>query len=135
MEWAITNRPLNTSRLLNEYSDTRILQDELVRRGIATFEAAEKFLHPDLYVETSPFDFPQMEAAVDRVNQAIKSGEKIGVWGDFDVDGQTSTALLVDALRKQGAKVHFHVPVRGPESHGISLPALKTFLTGGLDLI
>jgi len=47
------------------------------------------------------------------------------VWGDFDVDGQTSTAILIQTLRSLGADAAYHIPVRGPESHGIAIPFLK----------
>jgi single-stranded-DNA-specific exonuclease len=69
-----------------------------------------------------------MEIAIDRLLHAIQRKERIGVWGDFDVDGQTSTSILVAALRQLGADVIYHIPVRGPESHGIGLPQLGSFL-------
>ena len=65
----------------------------------------------------------------------LNEKKTIGVWGDFDVDGQTSTTLLVSALRELGGNVIYHIPVRGEESHGISLPALQKFLQRGVDLI
>ena len=57
------------------------------------------------------------------------------IWGDFDVDGQTATALLYSALRRLGARVSYHVPNRFSEGHGIHLPTLKRRLDGGVDLI
>ncbi len=59
------------------------------------------------------------------------------MWGDFDVDGQTATTLLVSGLRGLGAKVIYHIPVRARESHGVGLPVLKQILegaAGGRDL-
>jgi single-stranded-DNA-specific exonuclease len=59
------------------------------------------------------------------VKEAIRCGEQVCVWGDFDVDGQTSTTLLVSALLDLGAQVSFHIPVRERESHGVSLTVFK----------
>jgi single-stranded-DNA-specific exonuclease len=76
-----------------------------------------------------------MERAVDRLLRAIRAGERICVWGDFDVDGQTATSLLVSALHSLGARVSYHIPIRSQESHGISLPALQKQIEAGLDLL
>src|SRR3990172_7988155 len=80
-----------------------VVAETLVRRGIATPDAASRFLDPGAYSPASPGDLPDMDRAVDRVQRAVRGGERILVWGDFDVDGQTSTALLVSALGDLGA--------------------------------
>ncbi|MFZ6030598.1 MAG: single-stranded-DNA-specific exonuclease RecJ [Chloroflexota bacterium] len=107
----------------------------LVRRGVTTPEAARAFLDPDAYTPASPFDLPGMQAAVERLAHAIRCGERICVWGDFDVDGQTSTAILVSTLRALGAQVSFHIPVRARESHGVNLPVLERVIADGAQLI
>ena len=76
-----------------------------------------------------------LRAAVDRLLRAIQHGERICVWGDFDVDGQTSTTLLVACLRRLGAQVDFHIPVRASESHGVNLQVLSQILDGGVRLV
>jgi single-stranded-DNA-specific exonuclease len=65
---------------------------------------------------------PDLESAARRLHNAIAKHESILVWGDFDVDGQTSTALLVSVLRGLGADPGFHIPVRALESHGSTCP-------------
>ncbi len=107
-----------------------LLAASLLRRGIHTVAAAQRFLDPAAYTPADPFDLPDMEAAVGRVRQAIEGGETILIWGDFDVDGQTSTALLVQALRDLGATVNYHIPNRFREGHGIHLETLKSLLSG-----
>lgn len=107
----------------------------LSRQGINIAADARAFMDFRFYTPSSPYDFPDMEKSVERVLRAVKSGELIGVWGDFDVDGQTSTAVLISTLRKVGAKVTHHIPVRGPESHGIKLDVLKDFIKQGITLI
>ncbi|MBK8821184.1 MAG: DHH family phosphoesterase [Anaerolineales bacterium] len=104
----------------------------LLRRGISTPEAAEAFLHPDAIPSTP---FPNIEPAVERIQLAIRNQEKICVWGDFDVDGQTSTALLVQALQALGADVVYYIPIRGKESHGVHVESLKPILDHGATLI
>ena len=84
----------------------------LLRRGFSDRAAIRAFLDPDLYTPASPFDLTGMQTAVDRLAAAIQNGESICVWGDFDVDGQTSTTLLVSTLKELCGKVTFHIPIR-----------------------
>jgi single-stranded-DNA-specific exonuclease len=107
----------------------------LVRRGIRDTAAARAFLNPQSYSPTPPEVFPGMAAACERIEQAITRREHICVWGDFDVDGQTSTTLLVSALRGLGAEISFHIPVRATESHGVNIENLKPVLDGGVSLV
>jgi single-stranded-DNA-specific exonuclease len=107
----------------------------LARRGILSAQAAQAFLDPNHYHPTPPAALPGLQAAADRLEVSIQSGEKICVWGDFDVDGQTATTILVSALRNLGAQVRYYIPIRLQESHGISLSALKKQIELGLDLL
>lgn len=102
-----------------------LVAQTLVRRGIHDSQTAQAFLDPSYYKPAPPTDLPDLARATDRVEQAISQQETILVWGDFDVDGQTSTTLLVEALRDLGARVTFHIPVRATESHGIKVPFLE----------
>ena len=106
----------------------------LARRGILTAGAARAFLDPALYVPADPFDLPDLEVAVERLRLAIERGEQIVVWGDFDADGQTATALLFEALGALGAEVAFHVPGR-EEGHGLHEAGLERLIAGGARLI
>ncbi|MEO8609049.1 MAG: single-stranded-DNA-specific exonuclease RecJ [Chloroflexota bacterium] len=112
-----------------------VVAERLARRGLMTPESAHRFLDSAAYTPASPDDLPDMDRAVSRLQKAIRNHEQILVWGDFDVDGQTSTALLVSALRDLGANVGYHIPNRFSEGHGIHIPTLKTFLDGGADLL
>ncbi len=107
----------------------------LARRGLTEPAAARAFLDPAAYTPAPPSAFPDMARAVNRLWRAIRGREPICVWGDFDVDGQTATALLVDALADLGADVSYHVPVREIESHGIALPPLRDVIAEGARLI
>ena len=107
----------------------------LARRGILTPAAAAAFLDPARYIPCPATALPGLSAAADRVEAAIRRQEPICVWGDFDVDGQTSTTVLVSTLRDLGAAVTFHIPVRARESHGVNLPVLSEILAGGARLV
>jgi len=109
-----------------------LIEQTLFRRGITTLEAAHAFLHPDSLPSTP---FPGIEPAVERILLAIRKKEKVCVWGDFDVDGQTSTTLLVQTLQAAGADVSYYIPVRGRESHGVHIESLKPILDNGVTLI
>ena len=107
----------------------------LWRRGMTDPVQALAFLDPRVYRPASAWELPGMEQAVERLFKALKVREKICVWGDFDVDGQTSTTLLVSTLQELGADVFFHIPLRDTESHGIKLPALQQALGQGAQLV
>lgn len=109
-----------------------LLKQTLIRRGIATPDSARAFLHPD---ESSSTPFPDIENAIEIINQAIQRKDRICVWGDFDVDGQTSTAVLVQTLRSLGADVVYYIPIRGKESHGVHIESLKPILDNGIKLL
>jgi single-stranded-DNA-specific exonuclease len=107
----------------------------LARRGVDAPAAVDAFLNPAGQPSVSPYELPGMRAAVERLLRAVDGGETIGVWGDFDADGQTATALLVEALRKLGARVIFHIPVRSRESHGVSPEYLAEMIAEGARLV
>ena len=109
--------------------------DVLVRRGIRDPRLARGFLDPNYYSPASPYQLSGMDVAVERLLDSFQKGEKICVWGDFDVDGQTATTTLVSGLRSLGGQVNYHIPLREKESHGVNLPALRRLVEDGLDLL
>jgi single-stranded-DNA-specific exonuclease len=107
----------------------------LARLGINTPEAARAFLDPDRYHPSPPTELPNLARAAERLERAIHDRERICVWGDFDVDGQTSTTILFSTLQDLGADVLYHIPIRAIESHGVHLPTLKRTIARGTDLV
>lgn len=107
----------------------------LAERGLLTPQAALAFLDPAHYHPTAPLELPDMTIAVERLQTAIARGERILVWGDFDVDGLTATALLVEALRSLGAQVDWYIPDRRTESHGVHWSSLQPFLGRGVRVL
>ncbi len=119
-----------------------LVAEALVRRGVTTPAAARAFLDPNHYSPASAVELPDIDRAADRVWRGLAAGERIAVFGDFDVDGLTATALLVEALRRLSstmgtqdiAHIHYRVPQRN-QGHGINLLALDELLDQGTSLL
>lgn len=112
-----------------------ILAQLLVQRNLTTVDEVRGFLDPAYYRPAPPEVLPDVDRAVARLSRAIDQREPIWVWGDFDADGQTSTTLLVSALRQLGGFVRYYIPNRMTESHGIKLSALERVLAQRAGLI
>jgi single-stranded-DNA-specific exonuclease len=111
----------------------------LARRGFTDTEAAMAFLDPDHYRPAPPTDLPNMVKAAERIEQALRRGDKVCVWGDFDADGETSTTILVSTLQDLAASggeptIVYHIPHRR-ESHGVNLTALERVIAEGSSLV
>jgi single-stranded-DNA-specific exonuclease len=98
----------------------KVLVSLLVKRGITNYEDARSFFRPDLNELHDPFLMQDMAIAVSRINQAITSGEKILIYGDYDVDGTTSVALTFSFFKKIYSEIDFYIPDRYREGYGIS---------------
>ena len=107
-----------------------LVAEHLKRKGIVSADAARRFMSAAAYTPAPAAELPDIEPAVERLRRAIDAQERILVWGDFDVDGQTATALLYSALKQRGARVGYHAPNRFSEGHGIHLATLKRKLAG-----
>lgn len=105
----------------------------LYNRGIAPADV-QSFLQPSEPAGESPFRLPDMSRAVDRIYAALLHREHIGVYGDFDVDGVTATALLVRVLRELGGTPHVYIPERTVEGHGLKETGLEALKQEGASL-
>ena len=106
----------------------------LSRRGIHSSEDLRRHLSLS-HLPYDPSLLPDMDAAVDRLRTAVNRGERVGVFGDFDVDGITGTAILAEGLRSLGAEPIPYLPIRGEEGHGLSRPAIDSLIDSGARLI
>ncbi|HEY8239884.1 MAG TPA: DHH family phosphoesterase, partial [Kiritimatiellia bacterium] len=97
----------------------------LISRGFTDPVATERYLHPRLSDLTDPFLLPDMAKAVDRVWHALEKGERIAIYGDYDVDGITSTSLMIRVLCALGAKVEPFLPHRIDEGYGLSMDGIR----------
>jgi single-stranded-DNA-specific exonuclease len=107
-------------RLAKELKLPPALTEVLVQRGYSSVEAAANFLNPRLAQLRPPEEIPNISVAVDRLQEALKRKEKIILYGDYDVDGITSLALLCRALRALGGNIHCFIPERASEGYGLS---------------
>lgn len=98
----------------------------LVQRGCRTAEDVCEFMNPALSTLRDPFNLPDMDRAVERARRALKDGEKITVFGDYDADGVCSTALMVRVLRGLGGNVSAYIPGRLENGYGLSPDALES---------
>ncbi|MBQ6395513.1 MAG: DHH family phosphoesterase, partial [Atopobiaceae bacterium] len=112
--------------LVREFGISRLAARVMAARGLGDPGTASRFLHPSLEDDwLDPEGIPGLMAVADRVEQAIRTHEEMAVFGDFDVDGMTSTALLTLALRHLGGNVHPFIPNRFGEGYGLSVAALE----------
>ncbi len=107
----------------------------LYNRGLRDRDAVQAFLSPDERDSHDPFLLPDMEAAVERLANAVQDGEIIGVFGDFDTDGLTATAVLVKALEELGATAIPYLPDRTDEGHGLNALAVGSLRGQGISLM
>ena len=107
----------------------------LVQRNIRTFEEAKAFFRPRLADLHDPFLMKDMEKAVNRLNQAIERQEKVLIYGDYDVDGTTSVALMYLFLKDKIENLHFYIPDRYSEGYGISPKSIEYAANNNFSLV
>lgn len=112
-----------------------ILKQIVFNRGLATDAEARAFLKAEPSSNTDPFQLIGMHATVDRICYALQHDEPIAIYGDYDVDGVTATALLVQALTALGANVRGYIPNRFDEGYGLNKDALDSLKADGVKLV
>ncbi|MBQ2364560.1 MAG: single-stranded-DNA-specific exonuclease RecJ [Alistipes sp.] len=113
-----------------------VLTNLLVQRGIDTVEKAKKFFSPSLRDLHDPFLMKDMERAVERIERAVKTGEKVMIYGDYDVDGTTAVALVYKFLSQIGHKnLLFYIPDRYVDGYGISIRSIDHAVRKGVTLV
>ena len=123
------------AELARRFANCAPVADLLVQRGITTIDAAEKFFHPSLRDLHDPFLMPQMDIAVERLNRAMGSKEKIMIYGDYDVDGTTAVALVYRYLQNFYSELDFYIPTRYDDGYGISLQSIDMLAEQGVSLV
>ena len=112
-----------------------VLKQILFNRGYSTDAEARTFLKAESSSNTDPFQLIGMNAAIERINYSIDNDEPIAIYGDYDVDGVTATALLVQALEGFGANVRGYIPNRFDEGYGLNTDALDSLKADGVKLV
>ena len=130
-----TSSPQVVRRLSSELGVDPVLAELLVQRGVNTFEEARSFFRPDMNNLYDPFLMKDMDKAVERVRRAVVSGEKILVYGDYDVDGTTAVSLVYSFLSRLTNAVDFYIPERYDEGYGVSYRGIDWAHENGFSLI
>ncbi|HSO11196.1 MAG TPA: single-stranded-DNA-specific exonuclease RecJ [Anaerolineales bacterium] len=112
-----------------------VLKQILFNRGYGTDGEARAFLKAEPNSDTDPFQLIGMQSAVDRIRYALENNEPIAIYGDYDVDGVTATALLVQTLEGLGANVRGYIPNRFDEGYGLNREALDSLQHDGVKLV
>ena len=127
--WSLaTPQPLLAGQLAASVGISTLLAQCLLNRGFSEPAVIDHFLAPRLKHLADPFQLPNMAAAVDRLFQAREQNEALVIFGDYDVDGVTSTALLTEVLRTLGWRVDFYLPSRMEEGYGLSADGVDNCL-------
>ena len=127
--------PEKVDRLATELGVDRVLAELLVQRGVETFQQARAFFRPSLEDLHDPFLMKDMDKAVERLHEAITKGQKILVYGDYDVDGTTAVALVYSFVRRFTKRVEYYIPDRYDEGYGVSYKGLDWASDNGIDLL
>lgn len=127
--------PNVVSKLHEDLGISTVLCAMLAQRGINSFEQAKAYFRPSLADLHDPLLMKDMKQAVERINQAIESGERILIYGDYDVDGTTAVSLVFSFLRNHYDQLDTYIPDRYNEGYGISLMGIDYAEDNGISLI
>ena len=135
--WAVREKPDNedVKKLADELTIDTILSTLLIHRGIHNYEDARYFFRPDLRHLHDPFLMRDMEQAIERIEKAIASGEKVLIYGDYDVDGTTAVSLVYSFFSQRYDRIEYYIPDRYREGYGISTEGIDYAADNGFSLI
>lgn len=114
---------------------SKVVAQVLINRGITTIEEARAFLKPEFDLLNEPLLMKDMDKAVERIMLAVQKGEKIRVFGDYDVDGITSTTIMMRVFQQMNARADYYIPARLTEGYGLNDEAVKKAAADGVSLI
>lgn len=134
-QWNITEGSKTARAALRRAGLPTLVATILSARGITAVGQAREIFSSGLRQLQDPMTMRDMDKAVSRIRQALEKGEKIAVYGDYDVDGITSTCLLTHYLRSRGGEVVYRIPNRLEEGYGVNAPAVKALAEQGVTLI
>ena len=134
-QWSIPGLPAQAVDRLTGAGYPYLVSSVLASRGVTTPEEAAAFLERDRELPYSPFLMKDMDRAAGRVNRALADGERIAVFGDYDVDGITATVILVDYLLSRGGDVVHYIPRRIEDGYGLGKDAILSLHDQGVRLL
>ncbi len=134
-QWVIAPRDDRAAALARALKVSPLTAQVLINRGITDSDVGTAFIRPKLTDLIGPEQMPGIEPAVGRIQEAIKNGEKITVYGDYDVDGITGVSILWQLLTLLGAEVDYYIPHRIDEGYGLNTEAIESLAQGGTKLL
>ncbi len=126
---------VSARRLAAASGTNEVVAQLLLNRGVTDADAAKLFLHAPMNGLHPPSLIPGMDDAADRLASAVSSGERVCVYGDYDVDGTTGTAILFALLSKLGGNVTFDIPLRLEDGYGLNEPAVRKMAADGVKVL
>ena len=135
IKWEIKPQDENLVKTLSSYGFDSVIARLLINRGCLTAEAAEEFINSENIPLLPSELLPDVEAAAEKIKNAVLQNKKITVYGDYDVDGVTSVASLVRYFRKNGVDADFYIPDRKDEGYGLSIAAIDKIKENGTEFI
>src|SRR5439155_2436920 len=133
--WIIAPPHEQAAALAERLKTSPVIAQVLLNRGISQADECLKFLRPSLKCLHDPATIPNLPKAAARIARAIAEREKVVVYGDYDVDGITATAILWHAIRILGGDVDYYIPHRIDEGYGLNAAAINEIIDGGAKLI
>ncbi len=135
--WSIREVPAldEITSLAGQLNIDPVLSALLLQRGITSYDEARYFFRPDERHLCDPFLMADMEKAIDRIEQAIAKGEKIMIYGDYDVDGTTAVAVVYSFFKNHHTNIEYYIPDRYKEGYGISTQGIDYASQNGFSLI
>ena len=133
--WHVAPEHGAAAKCLADAGYSYLVSGVLASRGVERVEDAAEFLAQETALSHSPFLMRDMDKAAARITQAIADGERIAIFGDYDVDGITATCILVDYLKGRGADVVHYIPRRIEDGYGLSREAIEGLRKGGATLL
>lgn len=134
-KWRIRNPKANIPKMVEEFGISEIFATVLANRDILTARKLNTYLYTDNMFFYNALDMKDMEKSFIKIIEAISKNELICIYGDYDVDGVTSTVILYKALKHIGANVIYYIPDREEEGYGLNISAINEVIKKGVDII
>ena len=134
--WQLRPQDPDLARRLSDQLHVHpVVAQTLINRGITEAQTAKRFWNPSLSDMTHPFDLPEAEEAADYLAEAVIAGRRIGVYGDYDADGITATAVLINFLRQLGQDPSWYLPNRISQGYGLHSEGLEFMVREGAEVL
>lgn len=134
-KWTIRNPKANIPKMVEEFGVSETFATVLANRDILTRRSLNTYLYNDELFFYNPLEMKDMEKAFIKIIESISKNELICIYGDYDVDGVTSTVILYKALKNIGANVIYYIPDREEEGYGLNIEAINEVKNKGVDII